>query len=54
MQDYKFIPPSTNTSSNSASTKAQPSLRVVRNILNFARCCQNIGVKDVKIKLYLN
>lgn len=44
---------STNTSSESAST-AQPSRRVVQNILNFARCTQCVYVKDVRIKLYLN
>lgn len=45
---------SLNTSSKSASTSMQPSMRVVQNILNFARCSQNINVKEVKIKLYLN
>ena len=43
----------TNTSSESAGT-AQPSDRVIRNILNFARCTQCINVRNVKIKLYLN
>ena len=58
MQEYDFFPitenKSTNTSSNSLSTPKQPSLSVVQNILNFARCCQNINVKDVKIKICLN
>lgn len=58
MQDYDFMPTlegkSTNTSSKSVSTPMQPSLRVVQNILNFARCCENINVNEVKIKLFLN
>lgn len=58
MHDYDFMPTlkgkSTNTSSKSASTSIQPSIQVVQNILNFARCCQNINVNEVKIKLYLN
>ena len=52
MQEYD-LKISTNTSSESAST-IQPSIRVVRNILNYARCTQCINVKDVRIKLYLN
>ena len=43
----------TNTSSESAGT-AQPSDRVIQNILNFARCTQCINVRNVRIKLYLN
>lgn len=58
MQEYDLFPitenKSTNTSSNSYSTPKQPSSIVVQNILNFARCCQCINVKDVKIKICLN
>jgi len=57
MQTYDFKkgyrPLSTNTSSESAST-AQPSDRVIKNILNFARCVQTVNVKNVRIRLYLN
>ena len=57
MQEYSFKTSrqglSTNTSLESAST-AQPSKRVVQNILNFARCTQYINVRNVRIKLYLN
>ena len=56
-QEYDFkkgiTPYGTNTSSESAST-LQPSPRVIRNILNFARCTQNVSVRGMKIKLYLN
>lgn len=57
MKDYDFLPsPKTaaTTSENAVSTHKQPSKRTLQNILNFARCCQNINVKDVKFKLYLN
>lgn len=57
MQEYDFKrgyrPLGTNTSSESAGT-VQPSDRVIRNILNFARCTQSINVRNVRIKLYLN
>lgn len=57
MQTYDFKkglrPAGTNTSSKSAST-VQPSDRVIRNILNFARCVQTVNVKNVRINLYLN
>lgn len=53
--DYKkgLRPVGTNTSSESLST-AQPSERVVQNILNFARCTQNLSVGKIRIKLFLN
>lgn len=57
MQEYDFNQDrrsvGTNTSSESACT-VQPSERVIRNILNFARCTQCINVRSVRIKLYLN
>ncbi len=37
-----------------ANTIERPSMKAVENILNFARCCQCVNVKDVKIKLFLN
>lgn len=57
MNDYDFLPApkaSATSSENAVSTTKQPSKRTLQNILNFARCCQNINVKDVKFKLYLN
>lgn len=53
MQDYDFYY-STSTSSETASTTLQPSPEVVRNILRYARCIQNIRMGNVKIKVYLN
>ncbi len=53
MQDYDFLS-STNTSSETASTTEQPSQRVLRNILQYARCFQDINMGDVNIKVYLN
>ena len=56
-QEYEFKqgrrPVGTNTSSSSAST-LQPSGRVIRNILNYARCTQCICAKEQKIRLFLN
>lgn len=58
MQDYDFTTTYSgkvkNTSLNSASTNVQPSQRVVRNILNFARCCQHLSVDGKKITINLN
>lgn len=57
MKDYEFLQSqngTASTSENAVSTLKQPSKRTLQNILNFARCCQSINVKDVKIKLYLN
>lgn len=53
MQDYKFAE-SSNTSFETASTIIQPSPQVVQKILQYARCCQNIRIGDVNIKVYLN
>ena len=53
MQDYDFYY-ETSTSFETASTNVQPSPEVVQNILRYARCCQNIRVGDVRIKVYLN
>jgi len=53
MQDYKFND-SSSTSSGTASTVVQPSPQVVQNILQYARCFQNIRIGDVNIKVYLN
>ena len=52
MHDYKFT--DNVTSSESASTLVQPSPHVVQNILQYARCYQNIRIGDVNIKVYLN
>lgn len=58
MQDYDFIPglngASTNTSSKSVSIDVQPSPQVIKNIRNYARCIQQVTVRNVKITLYLN
>ena len=53
MQDYEFQD-STSTSFESASTVVQPSPQVVQNILQYARCFQNIRIGDINIKVYLN
>lgn len=53
MQDYEFIS-KPKTSSTAVDTEARPSKQVVQSILQFARCCQNINIGDVKIKVYLN
>ena len=53
MQDYDFYH-SESTSSESASTLIQPSPQVVQNILQYARCFQNIKVGEKNIKVYLN
>ena len=52
MQDYEFS--NIVTSSETASTIVQPSPHVVQNILQYARCYQNIRIGDVNIKVYLN
>ena len=56
-QEYDFkrgyYPLGTNTSSESAST-VQPSEKVIRNILNFARCTQHVKSRKHRIRLYLN
>lgn len=55
MHDYDFqTKTSTNTSMKSAGTQAQPSKRVVQNILDFARSVQRVNVENIQIKLYLN
>ena len=43
----------TNTSSESACT-LQPSSRVIRNILNYARATQTVNAGNVRIRLCLN
>lgn len=53
MQDYE-LNHSTGTSFGTAGTTVQPSPEVVQNILQYARCFQNIRMGDVKIKVYLN
>lgn len=52
MQEYPFTPDV--KSSSSAATAIQPSIEAVRNILQFARCCQSLSSGDVRIKVYLN
>lgn len=42
------------TSSGTVSTAVQPSPQVVQNILQYAKCFQNIRIGDVNIKVYLN
>lgn len=55
--DYDFLPlleeTSTNTSLKSVAS-TQPSQEVVQNILDFARCCQQITSQRVKLKICLN
>lgn len=57
MHDYDqtkgSTPYGTNTSSESACT-LQPSQRVIKNILNYARCTQCIKLQGLEIKLCLN
>ena len=53
MQDYE-LNHSTSTSLGTAGTTVQPSPEVVQNILQYARCFQNIRLGDVRIKVYLN
>ena len=63
--EQKYIFLEDNTSSPSASTSIQttagaerdgyaPDRSIVRNIINFARCCQGIEVCGMQFKLYLN
>ena len=54
MQDYELNASTASTSSESASTIVGPSPQVVQNILQYARCFQNIHIGDVNIKVYLN
>ena len=53
MQDYE-LNNNTGTSIGTASTVVQPSPQVVQNILQYARCFQNIRIGDINIKVYLN
>jgi hypothetical protein len=53
MHDYD-LNGSASTSFGTASTVVQPSPQVVQNILQYARCFQNIRIGDVNIKVYLN
>lgn len=56
--DYDFLPmmeePGTNTSLKSVAASVQPSQQVVQNILDFARCCQHITTRKVKLRFCLN
>ena len=52
MHDYELT--YSDTSFETVSTAVQPSPRVVQNILQYARCYQNIRIGDVNIKVYLN
>lgn len=54
MQDYELNASISSTSADAASTAVQPSPQVVQNILQYARCLQNIRLGDVNIKVYLN
>ncbi|MCR4659405.1 MAG: hypothetical protein K5650_03815 [Bacteroidales bacterium] len=51
-EDYNFSPQTRNSAAGEA--VMEPSRQVVQNILNFARCCQNISVGDLKLKIFLN
>ncbi len=53
MQDYDFLN-FDDTPFETASTTLQPSPQVVHNILQYARCCQNIRIGDANLKVYLN
>lgn len=56
-QHYDFSPSldkKQNTSSKSVSRQARPSRQAIQNILNYARCIQQVKVEGKKIKLYLN
>ena len=53
MQHYDLLS-STNTPSDTTNTTVQPSPRVVQNILQYARCQQDIKLGDISIKVYLN
>lgn len=52
-QDYKLYGDA-ESSFDTTSAVAQPSQRVVQNILQYARCCQNIRIGEINIKVYLN
>lgn len=36
------------------STLIQPSEQILQNIMSFARCCQNVEVGGIKMRLFLN
>ncbi|MBR1850211.1 MAG: hypothetical protein IJ789_02440 [Bacteroidales bacterium] len=50
-EEYNFA-----ETANSLATDCptEPSQQVVRNILDFARCCQDIKVGDIEISISLN
>ena len=52
MQEYEFT--QADTFPTSASTTIQPSEQTLQNIMSFARCCQNVEVGGLKIRLFLN
>ncbi len=52
MQEYEF--PREETFSNAAGTLIRPSEQVLRNILDFARCYQNIECGGKQVRFFLN
>jgi len=52
MQEYDFS--KEETFSSTASTLIRPSEQVLRKIMDFARCCQNIDCGGVTIRFFLN
>ena len=52
MQEYEFS--KEETFSTAASTLVRPSEQVVRNILDFARCYQNVDCGGMKVRFFLN
>lgn len=52
MQEYEFS--KEETFSTAASTLIRPSEQVLRNILDFARCYQNIECGNAQMRFFLN
>ena len=52
MQEYEFS--KEETFSTAASTLIRPSEQVLRNIMDFARCCQNVDCCGATIRFFLN
>ena len=52
MQEYEFS--KEETFSTAASTLVRPSRKVVKNILDFARCYQNVECDGKQVRFFLN
>ena len=52
MQEYEFS--KEETFSTTASTLIGPSEQVLRNIIDFARCYQNVECGNVQVRFFLN